>query len=368
MINLMRTVIFRKSLFLTLLLCVAFSPLLPAQAAPPRQGEPQQPDQRRTRTLYLPNALNGYRPPRDPVVVGVYPQGWQGLESTMENELDALSNWSGLKLTISATFIGLTESYNNIYKQMIVPWESGYTPFINLMTTATARDIARGSADGHLRNWASAVRAYAEGGRRLVYIAPLPEMNGEWTSYGLDPANFKAAFMRMVNLFAQEGVPDESVRWVFAPNGWSKPEDDFENYYPGHQWVDAVGFSAYNYGHCPYPGQKPDWAHVDTIALPYIERMRAMAPGTPIFLTQFATSSATGSGRDAEAKNEWFRHNYTLLAETEGLRGILYFNKDDSVCDLAFFTPNRRYPGYRDAVTGPGFDYLGPVELMQAGE
>jgi len=364
----MRTVTYRKILFLTLLLVIAAGPVLQAQAAPVRQDEPQQPDQRRTRSLYLPNTLNDYRPPRDPVVVGVYPQGWQGLETTMTNELDALSEWSGLKLTISGTFIGLTESYNNIYKQMIVPWESGYTPFVNLMTTATARDIARGSMDGHLRNWASAVRAYADKGERLVYIAPLPEMNGDWTSYGLDPTYFKAAFIHMVTLFRQEGVPDQSVRWVFAPNGWSTPDHEFEKYYPGDQWVQAVGFSAYNYGACPYPGHKPNWENVDTIALPYIERMRVMAPGKPIFLTQFATSSATRSGRDAEAKNEWFRYNYNILAQTEGLRGILYFNKDESACDLAFFTANRRYPGYRDAVTGPGFDYLGPVELMLMGK
>ncbi len=52
-------------------------------------------------------------------------------------------------------------------------------------------------------------------------------------------------------------VPAGSVRWVFAPNGYSLPADPFEEYYPGDAVTDVIGFSSYNYGF--YPGYGTRW-------------------------------------------------------------------------------------------------------------
>jgi beta-mannanase len=237
------------------------------------------------------------------------------------------------------------------------------------MTKHTAYEVASGQVDQNIRLWAQWFKRYVEEGKdRMAFIAPMPEMNGNWTSYGLDAGNFKIAFQRIQNIFAEEGVPDDSVRWVFAPNGWSHPDHAFENYYPGDDLVDAVGFSAYNYGYCRYPGYNPVWKTLESVTAEYIGRMRVMAPTKPVFLTQVATSGRTSAGVDDEAKNQWFREGYAYLARTEGVRGAIYFNLDDDICDMAMYRTwssnfSANYPGYRDAVQGPGFGYLSPADL-----
>ncbi|WP_421021837.1 hypothetical protein, partial [Klebsiella pneumoniae] len=77
------------------------------------------------------------------------------------------------------------------------------------------------------------------------------EMNIPGETYSQDPQSFKLAYQRIQQIFQQAGVAPNSVRWVFAPNGWSQNQEHrFENYYPGNAQVDVVAFSAYNWGYC----------------------------------------------------------------------------------------------------------------------
>ena len=182
-------------------------------------------------------------------------------------------------------------------------------PFVNLQIWATAYDIASGKKDVEIRNWARAYKNFADGpdGQgRIAFIAPIQEMNscqsgGCWTMWGGDPENYKIAFRRIRQIFDQEAVPSSSVRWVFAPNGWShyKYDHPFEDYYPGENWVDIVAISAYNFGGC-IPNawrspqevyNNPNYRHQSEGA--YLDRMRVMAPGKPIFIAQTGTAGAS---------------------------------------------------------------------------
>jgi beta-mannanase len=143
-------------------------------------------------------------------------------------------------------------------------------------------------------------------------------MNGSWVTYGLDPENFKLAWHRIQDIFAAEGVPESAVQWVFAPNGWSQPGHDFENYYPGDDSVDVVGFSAFNFGACV--AGSPSWDTFEEAISPYLTRMRVMAPDKPIFLAQ------TGTVEQGGDKDAWLIESFAGLANAPGLRAIIYFN------------------------------------------
>jgi len=246
------------------------------------------------------------------------------------HELQQINDWlaqNGLttRVEIAATYMDFEfpNPEANIWLDLDAAWNLGIVPFINLAAgtldtgTWTAEDIAVGKLDGPIRTWARVYAAWAKAREATAYIAPLQEMNGYWTSYGLDPDNFKRAYYRMRRLFEEEGVPEDAVIWVFAPNGWSPTGHDFERYYPGDAYVDIVAFSAFNYGAC---SGYSTWETYEAVFQAYLERMRRMAPSKPIIIAQTGTV-ANGGNKDA-----WLVDTFTKFSTFEGMAGVLYFN------------------------------------------
>jgi hypothetical protein len=64
---------------------------------------------------------------------------------------------------------------------------------------------------------------------------------------------------------------------------------------------------------------------------PYLPRMRAMAPGKPIFIAE--TAVIDQPFQPMGDRNQWLRDTYTCPAAFPALRGIVYFN-------LVLPTPN----------------------------
>jgi hypothetical protein len=306
-----------------------------------------------------------------PILLGAYAPGYLGTQSIIDQYLNGLSDWSGKRLSIAGIFLELEDpnpTYN-VPTQLKATQRNGYTSFINLTSKRTAAEIANGAIDPALKRLAVAYAAWAKAGNdRVAYLAPLPEMNGDWETYKEDPKNFKLAYQRIQKFFTDAGVPRQSVRWVFAPNGWSKsPQHQFENYYPGDQTVDVVAFSAYNWGYCANSSWK-EWSSPQTVYGPYLKRLRALAPTKPIFIAQTASTSATSTGSSAAKKDEWFRQSYAYLAQSPGLRGVIYFNLQKE-CDWPIYSPNgpktQGNQGYKDAVSNPAFGYLAPADLAK---
>ena len=270
-------------------------------------------------------------PPEDglphPLILGMYTSA--SLQVTSQ-ELQQINSWleqNGLnsRVTIAATYMDFEfpNPEANIPLDLDAAWDLGIIPFINLAAGTldvgprTAEDIALGDLDGPIRVWARNFAAWAGEQGKKAYVAPLQEMNGYWTAYGLDPDNFKRAYYRIRRLFAEEGVPEDAVIWVFAPNGWSPTGHDFERYYPGDAYVDIVAFSGFNYGAC---SGHAAWETFEVVFKSYLERMRQMAPSKPIFIAQTGTV-ANGGDKDA-----WLVDTFTKFAAFDGLAGILYFN------------------------------------------
>ena len=323
-----------------------------------------------------------------PVLFGAYPSG--SLQNYI-SELVAMDDWltdqgaSGVSLAgdfISITFnpqhnvIAELESawHGEPYKQYEHKYEEmndGFIPFLNLMPSNddwegswydpscdTAEEIAAGSCDSHLVDWAAEFKAWARTGKQ-AFIAPLPEANGTWARYSTDGATFISAYRRIQTIFENQGVPDSAVQWVFAPNAWHDPDypwQAFEYYYPGDAYVDVVSFSSYNYGGCP----TSDWKSWDTYYdafLPYLDRMRDLAPSKPIFIAQTGTvDKPVDDNVPTQNKSDWVKSTFGKLADYPGVRAIIYFNQTKYSGNLGNCQPADFRIYYPDTNTGePGF-------------
>ncbi len=251
-----------------------------------------------------------------------------------------------------------TDGFNTI-RPLEEAWIAKTTPVSNVAVHDTAASIARGDHDAAIRRWLGNVKTWlGYGGGRSLLIAPLQEMNGAWTPYGCDPANFVTAYRRFRDIAGDMGVDDPAkVRWVFAPNGWTDTTrcGTLRDYYPGDAWVDAIGISGYNFsGVNGSPWESPYQA----LNKPVTE-LRTFAPGKPYLALQTASPSVGGD------KNQWVRDLFSYVANDPNMVGFVWFNKNKYEGSPAVWVEWSVAPagaqGWRDAMRQPSATYQWPL-------
>ena len=111
-------------------------------------------------------------------------------------------------------------------------------------------DILRGKYDELLHDLAVKIKAY---GHPILFRLN-NEMNSDWTSYcGMmtlcDPELFVATWKYLYNIFEEEGV--DNCIWIFNPVAVSCPYSNWGEdlaYYPGNDYVQVLGLTAYEMG------------------------------------------------------------------------------------------------------------------------
>jgi len=355
-----------------------------------------------TPTAYLP-VVN--RPSEK--FLGVYLQQYWTTDN-VDQYMSQADQQTGKKHTSVGWFIDLqniaftdrqTEiNTNNFYRQLDALWNKGYISFVNLGSTyeASAWDVGdncpiafslnqiiTGECDSAIQKMADLYYQWlALGGGRRAMIAPLQEMNGVWISYGEEPntsEEYKIAYRHILDIFTQRGITRDQIWWVFAPNAYNDPGDyarEFENYYPGDNVVDIVGFSSYNYGYCPQIN--PDWwtwERYPKIFEPYVVRMQAMAPSKPIIIAETASSAffgVDGNGNPIHnpgKMNEWLVETYDYLAKRDGVIGVFYFSfKSFGVldgCEIEINPGGQMLSGYTTAASNAVYQYLTANQLSE---
>src|SRR3990172_2027367 len=239
-------------------------------------------------------------------------------------DLEAMAAWAGKKATFAGTFHDVFESAGsnwagNTAWLLEQAWQAEATPVANLGINASAAAIAGGSYDNAIIAWANRVKAWTEtpgGPQRTLFIAPLQEHNGDWTSYGCDPTNFRLAYARIRSLVQGVGLDETQVRWVWAPNGWTSDVvackgKTLSDYYPGSEIVDVIGYSAYRWGE----------ENVYTAVAGVADALRAIDSTKPYLVLQTAAWN-TGSG----SKEQWIRDLFSWATDDQNVVGIVWFN------------------------------------------
>jgi Glycosyl hydrolase family 26 len=259
----------------------------------------------------------------------------------------------------------------------------GRKPFIRLMARSSwrrGRDpnfrtgrIAGGDWDPELHDWCAGAAAAID-----VLGTPLlaefgTEVNGDWfpwngrwngggrtDRYGDPeepdgPERFRDAYRRIVDICRSEGAAD--ITWFFHVDAGSSPavawNRDYGNYYPGDDYVDWLGLSAYG---ALNPGERAtDLRKRVDRAYP---RLTALAPDKPIAILEYGHAE----GRNPARKAGWIRRAIRAVASGRWPRisGLAYWhevwrNGDGSVSDLRIDSSRRSLRAYRRGVAKDAF-------------
>jgi len=178
----------------------------------------------------------------------------------------------------------------------------------------TVRDIANGVWDSKIRQFAQETIAF---GYPLM-IRFGGEMNicqgdASWVgafSFGKNPADFIAAWRRLVDVFREEGA-DNAV-FQFGPNCMDIGPHHWAEYYPGDDYVDWVGFSIYQYE----PEMDPD---------KYMAIYDDYANRKPIIIPEWAVNWASNPATD-EQRARWLRDFFAAVEARPKIKAISYHN------------------------------------------
>jgi len=170
-------------------------------------------------------------------------------------------------------------------------WESGYDSLYSLQR------IIDGEFDSLLLAWADVIKGY----KKPVMITFGVEMNGDWfpwsgvfqgggrtEGYGDPtkpdgPERYVDAYRHIVDLFRENGVTN--AIWYFHVNHTSHPDEswnEIENYYPGDDYVDWVGFSLYGK---QYPDE--EWLTFEEVMDPIYQTMTTLFPDKPLLIPEW---------------------------------------------------------------------------------
>ena len=288
------------------------------------------------------------------VYAGIYSEHFES-----GKDLDALAGATGKRMTFAGTFHSVNENdgvaggWSNTRELLEKVWAGQATPFANLTIPASAASIASGAWDNKINEWASHLEQFLnKGGGRSLVLAPLQEMNGDWTPYGCDPANFVNAYRRVVDIIRGRGIDETQVRFAFAPNGWTTPGcGSIGSYYPGNGYVDVIGISAYRWGE----------EGVFAVMGGAVDQITASFPGKPIIIAQ---TGAVPSG----SKDQWIREMMAWAASHPAVVAVVYFNLNKEVDWRVWINPTVN-AGWRDGVRASGTTYQWPLrDWFQSGQ
>lgn len=182
-------------------------------------------------------------------------------------------------------------------------------------------DILDGQYDEFLEDYAATVAA---SGHPVLFRLG-NEMNGDWCPYSSyntskDTVLFKEFYKYVYRIFEEAGA--DNVIWVWNPNGKSFPDfkwNDANMYYPGDEYVDVIGLTAYNTG-TYYPGEK--WEEFDELydGL-YAEYMRLY--DKPMMITEFASSSVGGN------KANWIKNMFNHIGKYKNIKIAIWWDGAD---------------------------------------
>ncbi|OGG04829.1 hypothetical protein A2Z33_05985 [Candidatus Gottesmanbacteria bacterium RBG_16_52_11] len=211
------------------------------------------------------------------------------------------------------------------------PWQpvAGYDRSEDMVRQPGYRmtEIAAGTFDPYIREYAQSVRRYG----KPVMIRFAHEMNGNWYPWGgtfNTPAEYVLAWRRVHEIFGSAGATN--VTWVWSPNEIYTESrvplaDKIDAFYPGDDYVDWVGLSAFNWAGY-YKSNV--WRDPEMI---YTRTVSALARyGKPIMISE--TGSAGIRGRP-ERKAAWIRSLGTYLKGHPEVKAFVWFNASDNGID-----------------------------------
>jgi hypothetical protein len=211
---------------------------------------------------------------------------------------------------------GTIHAQGAVVHHAVNPWEVG---------AGVLDRIASGELDAYVRRQARAVAKLDF----TIQFRFMYEFNGDWDPHGIanngqDPTKYVKAWRHVHGIYADEGA--SNVEWVWEYNRVSVPNEPWNDpalAYPGDDYVDWIGISAYNFG----AKAGCDWCVWETFEYGLRDayaKAREIAPGKPVQLSEHG-STAWGGDRA-----EWIRKMFLDLPQAfPEVRLMAWYNVDE---------------------------------------
>ncbi|MFA7284273.1 MAG: hypothetical protein WC004_00425 [Candidatus Absconditabacterales bacterium] len=257
----------------------------------------------------------------------------------------------------------------------------------------SASQVARSGFDEQYLAFFKDVKKY----KLKVLFRTMHEMNGGRYSRSGDPENFKKARKNIHELSRQAGLDETQIQFIFSFNrhdmpvaGGKKPSQTAsyitctpekkasigcltrEDYYPGKEYVDIIGFTAYNWGKATsnrrrltmeqtiHDPSRDNWSRVLKMKKPlYIDEVGTTAIKYGEMFDR--SKSQDMYGRSTIPKSERLMDLSHLVKDMPQIIGMNYFNVDYTnglrhhllgEADWKIIDPEKgmMYPGGRDLI------------------
>ena len=211
--------------------------------------------------------------------------------------------------------------HNSIPLVFWSPWDRPYKESVG-PDKYSLRRIVAGEHDAYIDRWADGAKEHAA----PIMVSFCNEMNGAWfpwsgVNYGggkeipgknpksyEGPELFKQAWRHVVDRVRARGAAN--VIWVFHTMDFSMPNDAWnmaDQYYPGADYVDWMGFSLYGIQFV----SDHEWApFFDLIDWPYTELTR-LDPSKPIMLCEWGVGEFPKVGN----KGAWITDAFRIMSD-----------------------------------------------------
>jgi hypothetical protein len=252
------------------------------------------------------------------------------LEDLFNYEFPVVLLYNSFQLPYKTDYMNLAKSEGKVveYGLYTVDTIDGVEKDITL-------EILEGKYDDYLEHLAQSFNEYDY----PILFRLNNEMNGEWVWYsshkvGKDTDLFIDCWRYIYNKFKEYEV--DNLIWVWNPNEKSFPNfayNHYLNYYPGNEYVDVVGLTAYNTGNY-YNGEV--WRSFsqayDHFYYDYVKHFNH-----PMMITEFSGASAGGN------KAAWFDDMFNKISNYNRIKLAVLWNGQDYDMSKIEKTVSRNY-------------------------
>jgi len=191
-------------------------------------------------------------------------------------------------------------------------------------------DAQPGSAlYGDIERWADRIRSY---GVPIYFTFNHEPESGASSDMGEAP-QFIAAWRKIHGIFQQRGVTNAKFMWIMTDYAFwvgSQARNHGPDWFPGEDYMDAMGIDAYNWFTCR-TGINTAWKPLEQIVRPFRD-FGAQYPDEELWLTEWAgTEDPARPGRKAQ----WYAEAQALFKRSDyaQFHGISYFDtRGQGVC------------------------------------
>jgi Glycosyl hydrolase family 26 len=190
------------------------------------------------------------------------------------------------------------------------PWDS--TRPVRTQPRFALRRIIAGRFDPYLHRFAAELAAYGQ----PVRLRFAQEMNGSWYPWseaanGNHANEFVRAWRHIHDVFDEAGA--SNVQWVWSPAAIAITREQ----YPGDAYVDWVSLSLFNGGS---QLRYDRWRPFSQLVKPSVARLRSIAPGKPIELSEVGCAARGGD------KAAWITGMFAALARDPGIESLIWYD------------------------------------------